>query len=168
MASLVMTGAAELQQMTRDLTSEGKHGKKVFRKGLRAGAKVVAQDVNATFPEKSGKARRSVKVRGMKRKKGRIGVRVALFAQADKGRWKEAPYPYFQEKGTKKHNAAGKRVRKVYRSGERVDSTAYDAQADHVAPGHYVEKSLARTGAAAEQTILQTCVDELEKLSLKR
>jgi hypothetical protein len=167
MASIVMTGDVELQRMTRDLMSQGKHGKKIFRKGLRAGAKIVAKDTKATFPRKSGRAAASVKVKAMKRSRTRVGFRVSVFATANSGRWKEAPYPMFLERGTKKH-VRGKRVRKSYGKGGVVkDSTKYDAAPTHVAAQHNVEKSLARSGPQAQQTILKTCAAELEKLSIK-
>src|ERR1019366_1259368 len=146
MASLVMTGAVELQQMTRDLMSEGKLGKKIFRKGIRAGAKVIAARVKATFPVKTGVAAASTKVKALKRSRGKIGVRVSLFAATPKG----LPYPFFLEGGVKNQPAGG-RVRKKIRSiairgvrrkvTDEAASTAYHALAWRIEPQHNVQKA---------------------------
>lgn len=78
MSAMVVTGELQLQELMLSLKSEGKVGGKIIRKAIRAGAKIVAKRVKAGLPSRSGGTVRSVKVRAMKRKKGRIGVRIAI------------------------------------------------------------------------------------------
>jgi HK97 gp10 family phage protein len=54
---------------------------KVIRKAVRESMKPVARTAASDAPSKTGKLARSIRVRAMKRKKGRIGVAV----QTDKG-----------------------------------------------------------------------------------
>lgn len=59
---------------------ENKVQNKITRKALRAGAKVIQKAEKAKAPVDSGRLKRSIKVRAMKRKKGRIGVNVIMRA----------------------------------------------------------------------------------------
>ena len=170
MASIVITGDLEMQTQVRELQSQGKVGKGIFRKGLRAGAKVIAKRVKATYPKKTGAAARSVKVKAMRRKRGRVGVRVALYAESTTGK-KGYPYPMGLEGGVKQqktmvnygHHKLQDRVRKVFRRGRLVSTVAYDRLGWHVEPGHHVQKAFDASAAQAQQTMMKTWVDELEK-----
>jgi hypothetical protein len=175
MASLVMTGDLALQQMTQDLMGMGKLGKKIFRKGLRAGAQVIARKVKQTFPRKTGKAAKSAKVKAIKRSRKKIGVRVALYAASTSGKG-GFPYPMGLEAGTK--NQPKGRVRKarkrISKNGKTTlvtdeeNSQAYHRLSWHVRPMRNVQKAFAAAQAAAEAAILKTWRDELEKASVRR
>lgn len=172
MAALIITGAVELQQMTQDLMSEGKVGKKVFRKGLRAGTKVIAKRVKETFPQHTGEAAKSVKVKALKRKKGRIGFRVSLFAASKAG----FPYPLGLEGGVKVQPAGSrirKKVKRVTRNGrglrmtDEAASTAYHSLTWRIEPQHNMQKEFDDAASQASNEIMTTCVDELEKIRVK-
>ncbi len=165
--SLVITGDLELQETIQSLKSEGKVGKKALRKGLRAGAKIVAVRVKATFPRKSGTAALSTKVKAMKRKKGRTGVRVTLFARTAKG----FPYPVAQEFGAKPKVAGIKGfmgskegVGRTSKAGQRIMAgVGYRIQ-----PGHYVEKATEATAAQALNAVLSMIQQTLESEAAKK
>ena len=170
MASLVVTGDAELQKMTQDLMSDGKLGKKIFRKGLRAGAKIIAKRTKSTFPRATGAAAKSVKVKAMKRRKGRIGIRIGLYAANPKTGF---PYPMGIEGGVKTQ-PPGVRIRKKtkrvtlkgrgLRVTDEAASTAYHALTWRIEPQHVVSKAFEDSAAQASTAVMQTCVDELEKI----
>ena len=175
MAAVVITGAVELQRMTRDLMSEGKLGRKIFRKGVRAGAKVIAARVKATFPRLTGKAAQSAKVKAIKRSRGKIGVRVSVYADRPGGKG-NAPYPMFLEIGVKRQPKGG-RVRKAVRTvtvngrsrkvTDDAGSKAYNALSWRIEPQHNVQKAFDSSAGQASAKIMETCVAELEKASLK-
>ncbi len=150
MASLVLQGDVALQKMTEELMSGGKRGKAIFRKGVRAGAKIIAKTV------KSGKAAASVKVRAIRRSRARVGVRVSLFAASPAG----FPYPMGLERGTKQQKKGG-RIRKE-RNAEK-----YNALTWHVSPQHNVENAFAESGDQAMKAVETTWARELEKQGIK-
>lgn len=169
MSMLVLSGDQQLQQTADSLLSDGKTGQKIFRKGLRAAMKVIAKEIKDTFPRKSGAAAMSAKVKAMKRKKGRIGVRVSVFALG-KNRF---PYPMGIEGGIK-FQKPGTRVRKAIRtvtaggvSQRRTDeaaSGAYHKLAWRVKPTGAIAKAFARKQDAAQMAMLATCRAELDKV----
>jgi hypothetical protein len=168
MAEFVLEGSEELQEMAHSLLSTGRRGRAIFRKGLRAGAKVVADHLRAIYPRRTGKAVASIKVRALKRKRGRIGFMVVLFAQTPEGQ----PYTMFLEGGVKVQ-PRGVRVRKASKKitvggrGVRVTdeerSVSYHALKWRIEPQHYQRRAFKESAAEAERTILATCVRELEK-----
>lgn len=169
MSSLAIKGGLELQQKSQDLLSTGKEGKKIFRKGLRAAMKVIAKAVKDSFPRKTGTAAMSTKVKSLKRKKGRIGLRVSLFARSEKG----YPYPMGLEGGVKTQPKGG-RVRKVMsrvtvngvsqRRTDEVASKAYHALAWKIKPQHNVAKAFDKSSSQAEQAMQTTFAAELDKV----
>ncbi len=174
MASLVVQGEFELQRLIKDMMSTGKKGQSAVRKGLRAAAKVVAAQVKASYPKKTGAAVKSVKVRAMKRKKGRIGVRVALFAESRTGKG-GFPYPMALESGAKKQPASGrvrKAVKKVSVNGrslrvtDEANSKAYHALTWHIRPRHDVQKAFDAAEARAQEAAFETITAELKKASM--
>ena len=89
-----LSGAKELDRKLQRLPAKAE--KKVWRQGLRAGAKVVQSAVKARSPRRSGRMASSVKVRAMKRSRNRIGILV----QSGKGFFKgDDFYAGFQELG---------------------------------------------------------------------
>ncbi len=173
MPGMVITGTTELQQMSRDLMADGKLGKKIFRKGIRAGANVIKKKVKETYPKKSGAAVRSAKVKALKRKKGRIGVRVSVYAENTKTGY---PYTVALEGGAKiqpKKGRVRKKTKLVTVNGrsrrvtDEASSTAYNALAWRIKPRHDVKKAFDSSVRAAESKILGTWVSELEKVSVK-
>lgn len=87
----VIKGAKELSAKLKRLS--GSEGKKLLRKGLREGTKVIAAEARAIAPQASGELKRSIKTRALKRKKGRIGFRVTS----------RLPYSVAQQYGWKHH-----------------------------------------------------------------
>lgn len=172
---LVMTGDLALQQMAGDLLSSGKLGKKIFRAGVRVGAKVIAQRIKQTFPRKTGAAIKSVKVKAIKRNKDKIGVRISMYAESTSGKG-GYPYPMGLEGGTK-NQLPGARVKKAVkrvtvkgRSRQVTDdanSKAYNALAWHVQPQHNFADAFESSVGEAQQTVLDTFVAEMEKVSIR-
>lgn len=162
--NFAIQGTEQLEKLARDLLSGGSKGKAIFRKGLRAGVKIVAARVKATFPRKSGAAAASVRVRAIKRTRGRLGMRVSLFAE-NKG----FPYPMGLEGGTK-NQPPGRRVRKVRSRGadgkvrtNEEESHAYNALTWHVQPQHNIRKAFEAVESQAQQAILDTWLALLEE-----
>ncbi len=65
----VKAGLAELEKSV---------AKKILRKGLRAGAKLVLTEARADAPVKSGLLRKNVKIRSAKGKKGTVAINVGV------------------------------------------------------------------------------------------
>jgi HK97 gp10 family phage protein len=84
MIDFVMTGHKEIVAALRELSA--KMEKKVLSQALRDATKIYADAIKQEAPVLSGKLRRSVKVRAMKRKRGRVGYS-ARFNQTDGGKW---------------------------------------------------------------------------------
>lgn len=78
--------------------------KKIARKGLRAGGKIVLAAVKAKVPTKSGKLKKSLKLRSIKRTRTGIGVYIRTGTRAELGISERAKgyYPFSQEYGTSK------------------------------------------------------------------
>lgn len=94
MSTIVLQGAKALDRKLKQLPAKAEA--KVWRQGLRAGAKVIQAQAVADAPKKSGFLAKNIKVRAMKRKKGRIGVLV----QTSKGLYRgDDFYAAFQELG---------------------------------------------------------------------
>jgi HK97 gp10 family phage protein len=64
---------------------EAKVAKKLLRTSLRAGAKILAAEIKAKEPVKSGVTKRSVKVRSGKRKKNTISIEVHVGSDEEEG-----------------------------------------------------------------------------------
>lgn len=71
---LVLTGSPELNQKLRGL--RGPRQKAAIRKASRVALRPVADRAKSNAPKRSGRLRRSIKVRAMKRSRSRIGARV--------------------------------------------------------------------------------------------
>ncbi len=168
MAGITIQGDMELKALIGDLMSEGKKGQGAIRKGMRAAAKIIAARIKETYPKLTGMAAKSVKVRALKRKKGRIGVRVTLFAESTKG----FPYPMALEVGAK-YQPSGGRVRKAVKQvtvngrGRRVTdesaSKAYHALSWRIPPGHQVEKAFESVEGKAQDALMTGIVEALAK-----
>ena len=64
-----------LKQLNKKLKALGpKLEKKVVRQALRAGAKIILADAKRNVPVKSGALKKDVRIKTMKRKKGRVGI----------------------------------------------------------------------------------------------
>ena len=176
MAAVVITGAVELQQMTRDLMSEGKIGKKIFRKGVRAGAKVIAARLKASIPVgPTGKAARSPKVKAIKRSRGKIGVRISAYADKP-GKKGNAPYLMFLVTGVKNQPRSGrvrKKTKRITVNGkgktvtDEANSKAHNALSWRIRPQSFAKDAFDSSAGQASAKIMETCVAELEKVSLK-
>jgi HK97 gp10 family phage protein len=94
MPVIVLQGAKALERKLKQLPAKAEAN--VWRQGLRAGAKIIQSQAVADAPKKSGFLAKNIKVRAMKRKKGRIGILV----QTSKGFYRgDDFYAAFQELG---------------------------------------------------------------------
>lgn len=158
---LTQTGVPELQTKLGSL--KGKDGKACVRKGCRASAKVVKQAVARTVPKRRGGLARSLKVRSLKRKVGREGVRVAIDARNARGE----PYGYFLEKGTKTH--IGRRIRRIlsgrYAGQERANriNASYQALGWRIRPRNYMADAVNQTAQVALRIGQEAMRDEMER-----
>lgn len=152
MSAIRITGDQELQATIASLKSEGKAGASALRKGLRAGAKVVADQLKIDTPKLTGRAAQSVKVRALKRKRGRVGVTVTLTAQTAAG----FPYPIAVESGAKQHPPNATSKEKKQRHGNAAIGW-------HVRPRGFGKKAVSEVGDEALQVTNETILAELEK-----
>jgi HK97 gp10 family phage protein len=85
---------------------------RVLKYALREAAKPILQSARANAPRATGALKKSIKIRTMKRKKGRVGFTVGSSAR-DIPEGKEF-YGYFQEKGwvTGKRTSADRQAQK--------------------------------------------------------
>lgn len=96
MANLTIRGATEIRRALRTL--EPKLANRVIRQALRKAQKPIAAETKALAPVDEGTLRSAVKVRAMRRKRGRIGV-IVIIGQGDfKGK---TFYGAMKELGTK-------------------------------------------------------------------
>lgn len=76
MATITIKGADEIQRLLSEL--EPKLQRKVIRQALRKAAKPIQSAAKADAPTKTGRLRKAIKIRAAKRKKGTIGINVAI------------------------------------------------------------------------------------------
>lgn len=86
---------------------------KVLKFALKEAAKPILKSARANAPKDTGALKKAIKIRTMKRKKGRVGFTVGPFARDIPGG--KAFYGYFQEKGwvTGKRTADDRRSQKA-------------------------------------------------------
>lgn len=112
-------------------TLDGKIQKKALRPALRAGAKVIQKSAKSKAPRLSGRLRKFIKVKSLKRSRGEIGVAVQTgtrlelqIPHAEQGYYpfsiefgtktvKKQPYmkPALREKRNEATNAVGKKLK---------------------------------------------------------
>lgn len=97
--SIDFKGAKSLDAAFRALT--GPKQKKATRKGLRAGAKLIADRARELVPQPTGKLRRTIKVRAARRSRSSIGVNVVAgdeetFAGIEYETANQPPQPFFR------------------------------------------------------------------------
>lgn len=80
---------------------EPKVQKKVVRKALREGTKIVAAEMKGEAPVETGQLKRSIKIKAGKRKKNSLSVKV----ETDKENFPDQYYSAFVEFGTSKQPA---------------------------------------------------------------
>jgi HK97 gp10 family phage protein len=97
---VVVSGTEDIYRCLRNFANN--EAKKIMRKGMRDGAKVVAKEVKANVPVETGFLKSSIKVRARKKSTKSFGYRVVTSK-------KNAPdkkyYAAFLELGTKKLEA---------------------------------------------------------------
>ncbi len=74
LATIILTGDKALDRNLAQLT--GAAGRKVFNKAARAAAKPVAKQARANAPSRTGRLKKSIKVRSIARSRNKIGIRV--------------------------------------------------------------------------------------------
>lgn len=72
--SIVITGVKEIDRELKKL--EAIDAKKAIRKGIRAGLDVILAQTKQIVPVRSGKLKKSLKKKALKRRKGRIGYKI--------------------------------------------------------------------------------------------
>lgn len=92
---------------------------KVVRPALRAGMKAVLPFVLALVPQLTGNLARSIKLRALKRKKGRVGIEIVTGTRDQLGIPADSPwyYPAHVELGTE-HAPATSFMRAGLKSGQ--------------------------------------------------
>lgn len=93
---LVLTGDAELNRKLRELG--GPKQKAAIRKASRAALKPVAAAAKANAPKRSGRLRKSIKVKAIKRSRSRVGSRVTTSKTDNQFKGRQF-YSGFQEYG---------------------------------------------------------------------
>lgn len=102
--SIHMTGGAELERRLKALP--GKIAKKLIRRALRSGAKIILAQAKANAPVDTGALKKSLKVRAAKRRgRGSVGVTVSTAEGDFKG---DQFYASFIEYGHKRGKRPGK------------------------------------------------------------
>ncbi len=79
MSTVTITGLSATRQALEQLPL--KVEKRILRKGIREGAKVMLSAARADAPSLSGATRRNVKIRGGRSKPGTIGLSVGVAAK---------------------------------------------------------------------------------------
>lgn len=84
-------------------TLDGKIQKKALRPALRAGAKVIQKSAKSKAPRLSGRLRKFIKVKSLKRSRGQIGVAIQTGTRLELQipRDEQGYYPFSIEFGTK-------------------------------------------------------------------
>ena len=79
--------------------------RKAIRRALRASGKVVLAEAKAKAPVKTGRHKKNIKLRAIKRKRNRIGVNITTGTRAELGISAMASgyYPRHQEFGPRPH-----------------------------------------------------------------
>lgn len=125
--AVVITGIKRLDRRLRTL--EPRVQKKVLRRAMRSGMKVVAEAVKAEAPVDTGTMKGAVKVRAVKRRRrGSIELEVRILADESTRRTsaktgKTVFYPAVVQYGTDKRPANAFMTRAYVRSGERARQT---------------------------------------------
>ncbi len=128
----IITGSKEMIQQLQQI--DKKMANKISRDACRGAAKVIASAWKKDAPRKSGLTSRSVKVRAMKRKAGRVGVMAQIGAGDFKG---ETFYSSFVELGFKRGKRGSKNRKQV-------------------AGKHWMKKSFDSNKAKATETYIET------------
>lgn len=81
--SIKLTGDKELQRKLKAL--QGKDQKKVVRKALRAGGKIILAESKRLVPVDSGRLKKSLKLRAAKGKRQTFGVQVMTGSREELG-----------------------------------------------------------------------------------
>lgn len=129
MATSVVKGVKEVQRAFLEL--EPKVARKVVRQALRKAVKPIQAAAKADAPVKSGKLKKAIKVRAMRRKKGRIGV-LAIIGKGDfQG---ETWYGSVQEFGARKRRRIRAKhfMKKAYESKKAQAAAIAEAE---IGPG---------------------------------
>lgn len=98
--AIIITGVKEIDDKLHKF--EGKVQKKALRKATRAAAKFVRDDAKALAPHDTGQLEASIKVKAIKRQRGKIGHAVMTGEGLFKG---ETFYGGFVELGTQRMRA---------------------------------------------------------------
>lgn len=87
-----LLGDVELERKLQALPE--KLERKVIRQAIRKGGQPILRDARANANKLTGAMARSIKLRAMKRKKGRIGVRIQTGTRLELGIRADDPYYY--------------------------------------------------------------------------
>jgi HK97 gp10 family phage protein len=123
------------------------------RKAMRVGAKIIQQAMIEQAPVDSGALRQSIKVRSLKRKKGRIGAMVTMRADSFKG---DTFYAGFVEYGHKVGKRAARRARGKVRASKVAAQT-------EVQGTHWAKNAFESAKEKAIEGIRQSLAESLER-----
>jgi HK97 gp10 family phage protein len=149
--SIKLLGAEDL--LARLKTLEPKLAKKVLRQSIRAGAKLVLEDVKARAPVRSGLVRSKLRVRAARRKKDRIAINVTTAEGDYVGKTFYAP---MVELG----HHSGKRARGAsHRRGARLRSDGRK----FIEGRHFIKAAFEARQQAAAELIQQQILEGIER-----
>jgi HK97 gp10 family phage protein len=137
-------GLTECLNALKELDS--KVQKSILRKGLRAGAKIVLAAAKADAPERTGRLKRNLKVRGGKSGKGKVGLTVGASAKDFTG---PAFYASFLEYG--------------YHTRPRKTSISTASGRKPIEGQHFLLKAYEQTKEDALDAVVQTWTDLIEQ-----
>lgn len=142
-------GAKEVERKLKEL--EPKLAKKVLKRGLRAGAKIVRKAAQSKAPIKTGGIKKGIKVRAGKTKKGFISIRVGVGNQ-----WFTGPnfYAAFVEFGHK----VGRRLSKA------KDAALHDTRKGYVEGQHFIEEAYKASQQAAKAAAIAKILAGIEEV----
>ena len=163
MSDIDIQGGKELEQALLSFTI--KMEKKMLRGGLRAGAKVIADEAKARVPVKLGKLRDSIRV-GTAVKDGQV------MATIKAGRNKKKDDPYYAnmvEYGTAPHvivAGGGTKAGKVLAAGARILGEKVDHPGASAKP--FMRPALDMKAQPALDRTAEYLRDRIEKENLKK
>lgn len=157
----MLTGSEELNRKLATL--KGPQQKAALRKASRTALKPVADQAKANAPKRSGRLRRSIKVRALKRSRSRIGSRVTSSGTDNnfKGR---TFYGAFQEFGWKAGRRATNSDLGVQKRKRRTEAQSQDAQTRNAARRKIKgNEFMKRAAKSHKQIALQIYRNDIER-----
>lgn len=138
-----------------------------IRKALRAGAKATQKVAKGSLPKKTGKLRRSLKVRAIKRSRKKLGVTVTTGADGSAFKGK-AFYGGFQEFGWKTGKRKHRRSGAVPIGGGQFRTHVGGRRMRKQIPaGNHLRKAAEKSEGQASEAVRRVMQQEINRLASK-